>query len=216
MTTGVIAAHAVEASRLDDAALLDRIAADDAEIARLQARQLADLAEFARRPTRDPAWPATTWPRSRPTGRRSGTSPATPPTTRSRCGCAIGRRSADDRLRLACALARLPLTTCRAGRRADRPDPGAGRSPTRSPTSTRPPRARSRPASSNAAERLTAARLRARVKKAVHDADPVAADVRHDREQQRTPRHVEPAENGMAWLHAYLTRPRGPRRARPR
>src|SRR6478609_5931429 len=109
MTTGVVSAHAVEASRLDDAALLDRIAAREAVIAREQAAQLADLAEFARRPTRihlageDVAAIEAGWP---PVGVFARDTADHEVAMRLR----IGRGSAGNRLELACALARLPLT----------------------------------------------------------------------------------------------------------
>src|SRR4051794_17841221 len=110
MTTGVVSEHAVEAARLDDAELLDAIAADDAAIARIQARQLARLAEFARRPTRihyageDVAAIEAAWP-------KLGTYARDTADHEVAMRLRIGRRSAGNRLELACALARLPLTS---------------------------------------------------------------------------------------------------------
>jgi hypothetical protein len=53
-------------------------------------------------------------------------------------------------------------------------------------------------------ERLTAAQIRNRIRRAALDADPEAARRCHER--ARADRHVElhPVRDGMAWLHAYL------------
>src|SRR6478609_11447074 len=205
MTTGVVSEHAVEASRLDDAALLDAIAADDVELARIQARQLARLAEFARRPTRihlageEVAAIEAGWP---PVGVFARDTADHEVAMRLR----ISRQSADLKLQLACALARLPLTNAAlADGRIDltRARVIADEVCDLDPTTAREVEARV----IEPAELLTAARLRVRVKKAVHDADPIAAEVRCEREQQERRVTFEPAEHGMAWVHAYLTAP---------
>ena len=198
-------APTLDASTLDDHALLERIAADEAHIAALQARQLADLADFARRPARihradqaqDLAAVSVDWA---PSGDYARESAADEVGIR----LSLSRRSAETRLQLACALIHLPATG--AALRTGRIDL------TRARVIAEETRDLDRATAGEvelqvitAAEHLNAPRLRARLRRAVIAADPHTAQARTQTAEADRRVSVEPAGDGMAWLTAYLT-----------